>query len=95
MNYGRKVFTAALAGCIAMSGYAVSAAISDVILSPENGEMVFSGKTAPNETVTYTIFKDDNESKKHMLEFRSFTRKTAADLKAASSLMHRGTSSYA
>ena len=72
MNYGRKVFTAALAGCIAMSGYAVSAAISDVILSPENGEMVFSGKTAPNETVTYTIFKDDNESKKTYVGISEF-----------------------
>lgn len=72
MNYGRKVFTAALAGCIAMSGYAVSAAISDVILSPENGEMFFSGKTAPNETVTYTIFKDDNESKKTYVGISEF-----------------------
>ena len=72
MNFGRKVFAAVLTGCIALNGCVVSAAISDVILSPENGEMIFSGKTAPNETVTYTIFKDNNELKKTYVGISEF-----------------------
>lgn len=76
MNFIKRVLSMALIGCIAANGVIVSAKIADVALSVANGEVCFTGQTSPNETVTFTVFRDDNAQEKTYAGISEFCAET-------------------
>ena len=76
MNFKTRVCAAMLIGCLAVNGVTVSAKISDTALSGINGEMSFTGKTSPNGTVTFTIFRDDDAQEKTYAGISEFCAET-------------------